>query len=903
MMSKEADPLREALEGFKDTARYPIGTPYNIDGDLNQGRKFLEEIESKAKPGLLFTLGAPALQVATSKREDLAAVFSMVFNPAKILGERSKNITGVSMDVPVAEVLESIKELSPPVRRLGVLFNPTSSQAMILEITLAARKRDIQLVDAGVNARSQLPHTLQSIRAKIDALWILPDPTVLASGVVDYVLLWSHRNKIPVVGQAEQHTDKGALLSFSAGSSREMGREAGELATRILRGEKPAAIRPVVSRPAKLTVNPNTAKKLGVEIPDRLLERAGNLVQAPVYEEGDWWVFQVTRKDKPPETYRVTYKNGQFESDHPDFLSVSKDPHAISWLPLISINVQGPKKQWFRFPLFVGKEWEFSYQHTDKDSWGTRLLYGNFRVTRSVHSRVLREVPHLKTLAGTFDTMEIHRSVDVSQGSFNLVYFYSGESKSVVKLHGKGAIKQSIGLEKFDYNMELVGYGRGTSKSLTEVGQTRQSQLQAHQDAIKIDWSNVQAPTYKEGDWWVFRVTRADRPAQEYEVRFKNGRFVSTHPDFLKVSRHPDSISFLPLISVNLQGPDKRWFDFPLTPGHTWQFRYLHTSGHPGASGITGVGYRSLRSVRATVVGPTAEPISTVAGSFRAIEIGRIVNTKWGSFEFKYFYSAETNSTVRVAANGYAENVSGREEFGYEMELVAYGHGTSPDPLSVPSVTRQSRQSSGAKIDWSRIEAPVYEEGDWWLFRMTMGGTTQHYQVRYESGKLQSDLHGSQGAPLIMLSAAHPELRASEFPLVPGRTWKARYLHAVAESSLFAAMQTNLRAWQASGKVAEKGPVVTKTPAGKFKTVVLRREDVASTSSTFNPGYFILNLTGFYSPEVKGLVKVTGTARDQLLATDPFENHRLAIELVRFGKKESGGRSIPYVRRSAKPKD
>jgi hypothetical protein len=151
----------------------------------------------------------------------------------------------------------------------------------------------------------------------------LPDETILVTEVVQYMLLFSSRNKVPVLGLSEKQTQMGALLSLSYGSSRDMGRQAGEMANRILGGSKPARIPYTTPRQVKLTVNLRAAQKLGVEIPNRVLERADNAVKEPVYKDGDWWVFRVKTDDgNPPEEYRVTYKNGKFESDAPDFLTM-----------------------------------------------------------------------------------------------------------------------------------------------------------------------------------------------------------------------------------------------------------------------------------------------------------------------------------------------------------------------------------------------------------------------------------------------------------------------------------------------------------------------------------------------------------------------------------------------------
>lgn len=75
-----------------------------------------------------------------------------------------------------------------------------------------------------------------------------------------------------------------------------------------------------------------------VTIPDRKemeiikLGHQGSNVKAPVYNDGDWWVFRVKMDDKPPEEYRITYKDEEFQGDDP--LILTDNPH---WLLCIRI--------------------------------------------------------------------------------------------------------------------------------------------------------------------------------------------------------------------------------------------------------------------------------------------------------------------------------------------------------------------------------------------------------------------------------------------------------------------------------------------------------------------------------------------------------------------------------------
>ena len=93
----------------------------------------------------------------------------MVFNPDSIIGTEMKNITGVSMNVSVKETIQLLKELSPNIRRVGVVFNPAKSGNLVIKAMPVARKQGIQLVTRQIRAANKAIQAVNSLRGKIDA--------------------------------------------------------------------------------------------------------------------------------------------------------------------------------------------------------------------------------------------------------------------------------------------------------------------------------------------------------------------------------------------------------------------------------------------------------------------------------------------------------------------------------------------------------------------------------------------------------------------------------------------------------------------------------------------------------------------------------------------------------------
>lgn len=280
IISADIEPYQKALKGFKETVGDRIIVEYDMEGDVDRGRKILAEIQSNVNPNLILAIGLWALQVVSSQSTDLPVVYAMVLNPPSILDPTVKNITGASMNVPVDETIRFVKQLVPRIRRIGVIFTPAKTGYLVRQADTVAREEGLQLISEEIRSPKDAVQAVKSLQEKgIDALWILPDDTVLNPKVLEYVFLVSYRKQIPIFGLSERQTQMGALLSLSFASSEDIGRQAGELARAILRGQPATEVPYTTVRQVKLTVNLKAARRLRMEIPNSILARANAVIQ------------------------------------------------------------------------------------------------------------------------------------------------------------------------------------------------------------------------------------------------------------------------------------------------------------------------------------------------------------------------------------------------------------------------------------------------------------------------------------------------------------------------------------------------------------------------------------------------------------------------------------------------
>ncbi|HIC80606.1 MAG TPA: ABC transporter substrate-binding protein [Kiloniellaceae bacterium] len=241
-------------------------------------RKFVGEA-----PDVIVPISTPSAQAVVSATKDIPIVFTAVTDPvgAKLVGDPMKpgaNVTGMSDLSPIGKHLDLIKQITPDATSIGVPFNPGEANSLtLLELVKQeAPARGLTVVEAPATKSSEVLGAAQSLVGKADVIYVPTDNTIVSA--FEAVVKVGIDNKVPVYAGDTDSVARGAIAALGF-NYYDLGRQTGRMVLRVLKGESPGDIAVEGVEITELYVNPAMAEKMGVSIPDALIQQAKEVVR------------------------------------------------------------------------------------------------------------------------------------------------------------------------------------------------------------------------------------------------------------------------------------------------------------------------------------------------------------------------------------------------------------------------------------------------------------------------------------------------------------------------------------------------------------------------------------------------------------------------------------------------
>jgi putative ABC transport system substrate-binding protein len=214
-------------------------------------------------------------------------VFTVGEDPVRLglvasLARPDGNLTGINFLVGelTTKRLELLRELVPAATRVALLVNPTqatNTESTLRDVASAARAMGLQIQVLNASTSREIDAAFATIvRERPDALFVGNDAFFNARRV--QLALLAGRHGVPAIYSDRELAEAGGLMTYGSNIVNTY-RQVGVYAGRILKGAKPADLPVVQSTKFELVINAQTARMLGLTMPDKLLATADEVIE------------------------------------------------------------------------------------------------------------------------------------------------------------------------------------------------------------------------------------------------------------------------------------------------------------------------------------------------------------------------------------------------------------------------------------------------------------------------------------------------------------------------------------------------------------------------------------------------------------------------------------------------
>jgi len=258
-----------------------------LDGHYEAAAAIIDDAVKRNVAVIATPANTPSSVVAKAATRTIPIVFGVGEDPVTLglvasLAQPGGNATGINFFASEidAKRLGLMHELLPKARRFAVLVNPANpvtTQATSKALKEAAAGLGIELVFFSASTPAQIDAAFTAIvGVQAHALYIAPDAFFAARGA--QLVTLTARERMPASVFSSETVAAGLLMSYGT-SLADVFRQVGVYTGSILKGAKPGELPVLQSTKFEFTLNLQTARSLGIEVPPTLLARADDVIE------------------------------------------------------------------------------------------------------------------------------------------------------------------------------------------------------------------------------------------------------------------------------------------------------------------------------------------------------------------------------------------------------------------------------------------------------------------------------------------------------------------------------------------------------------------------------------------------------------------------------------------------
>lgn len=239
-VSREIRPFVEVTNGICDQLRDELGGSADVYYLKRLQEMQAETVRKKMSDAgyrVFLAVGPAAAEYVWQELPETRGkkLYAAILNPRKHIPAPSPEVCGVPLNIPVSEQIRAIHQGLPQARRIGILFDPENNEDFYAAAAEAGAKRGLSVEPLRARAKKEIPEILRSRLDAVDAIWLIPDATIISETLIEYIIKTSLLRQTPVVGYNQFFHASGAALSFVF-DYYEIGRQGGRRAADVLRG-------------------------------------------------------------------------------------------------------------------------------------------------------------------------------------------------------------------------------------------------------------------------------------------------------------------------------------------------------------------------------------------------------------------------------------------------------------------------------------------------------------------------------------------------------------------------------------------------------------------------------------------------------------------------------------------
>jgi len=279
--------LKQGLQdlGWTDGRNIQIETRFG-GADIGRIRADAAELVALG-PDVLVGAGTPVVRTLRQATSSIPIVVAAVLDPVEqgfvsSLAHPGGNITGFTFIefTMVGKWLEMLKEVAPGVARAALMFNPDTAphySVYLRSFEAVPRSIAVEVTAAPVRDTAEVEEAIAKLgRQPGGGLIVAAD--VFTNVHYPLLIRLAQQHRVPAVYAYRAYVAEGALMSYGP-DPYDLFRRSASYVDRILKGAKPADL--PIQQPTKfeLAINLKTAKALGLNIPDKLLALADEVIE------------------------------------------------------------------------------------------------------------------------------------------------------------------------------------------------------------------------------------------------------------------------------------------------------------------------------------------------------------------------------------------------------------------------------------------------------------------------------------------------------------------------------------------------------------------------------------------------------------------------------------------------